>query len=1216
MEQTFECLKSGDVSNFLEVIKDVIKPITTRITPLVIPKVLPDEFRPSAVSVVNYPFANVRHVTFLPPIDGSYKTKDGSPIRTENLYVNLETGELIVQMNDKTVDLPRRYSSVQGLEDIRLFIADNKLKFIATNYHEYSLGIGMVSGEYNIDGTYSNCKYLPSPLNEACEKNWLPILDSGNLIYSWNPFRIVNNDIKICKQYSSPNLFKLFRGSCPPVMIDDKLICMVHFVDYCKLRKYYHAFVELDKETYIPIRVSVPFVFKSISTEYCVSFRNVNETTIEAFPSFMDSDPSSVLIEKADIRWIDVDCKEMKTPKIGLCMIVRNESHIVNEVLTATLPLIDTYSIVDTGSTDNTIEIIRKFYQKHNVEGDIHEREWKNFGHNRSEALKLCDEKMDYILVIDADDLISWNGDGKQELLKLLQTNPNVVNFMIRQGDLSYTRMQMFKANDGWKYFGVLHEYPGNGKQNHIVRCPDGMFMTSRRLGDRSKCNDKMKRDIGVLLKGLEEEPDNERYMFYLAQSYRDDGQTDKAVEWYTKRYEIGRWYEEKYISAYNVAKLTNSKEWAWKAHECNPKRIECLVSYLSFCRSKNIFTREVLAMALYASSIQKPTDQHLFLENDVYDWKIWDELSIIAYYCGFKDLAKTVSEKLMSENKAPSDQMVRIKNNYRFSADFKEISNIIRVPEKVNVYWLGKYSEFRPNKDIETYLKTFKNNKFILTQSDGFFGKQELNEVMSTTSETRIVLSSEEQYENLNSLTKDGIVCALATRGFSRKNILYLPFDDETFTLGIDHVFKDVVRPSWESRRPIAFWRGNIGGYERPSIRELVVKKLFENQNADVKFAFSWWNGNYAETIDKKYIEDQRCELQEFVKYKFLFIMDGVTIASNHQWTFASGAVPIMITHPENNWWFKRFLVPMKHYVSVKYDLSDLKEKIEWLVNNDDKAREIAENALALSKEIFTHEYQCKYITDNIRSILRVNNDSIAICDNSFKKLGTEAGTDKISHHGYDRFYCRYLDRIKDSTSGMLEIGIAEHNSIFLWKKYFLNAHIYGIDIDEKTLTDERVTIFKADQNSDTDLRNVVTQINHPVQFIIDDGSHIPEHQILSFNILFETLLEPGGVYIVEDIETSYWTHGGLYGYDTNYGYRHPDSFIEKVKPIIDKINCEFLLPVHNNQNNEILHNFSEKTLCMISTITFGQNCVIFTKKLSEDLIYNNRDYRFKDNL
>lgn len=399
------------------------------------------------------------------------------------------------------------------------------------------------------------------------------------------------------------------------------------------------------------------------------SERKINDFYREkGYRMALTSDPLGYLKHIGEGRHVP-ESQNTSPIKIGLCMIVKNEEHIIHESLTATLPLIDTYCIVDTGSTDDTIQVIKKFYENKGISGEVHERQWKNFGHNRSEALKLCDGKMDYILVIDADDLITWEGDGKAQLLDILRQNPNMVNITIRQGDLSYSRMQIFKANDGWKYVGVLHEYPSNGKPNNkLLTCPSSMYMTSRRLGGRNMVADKMKRDIAVLLKGVEEEPDNERYVFYLAQSYRDDGQIDEAVKWYTKRYEMGRWYEEKYMSAYNVAKLTHSKEWAWKAHECNPKRIECLVSYLSYCRATNKFSRELLSMAMYASTIQKPTDQHLFLENDVYDWKVWDELSIIAFYCGAKDVARTASEKLIKDNKAPADQIQRIKNNYKFS--------------------------------------------------------------------------------------------------------------------------------------------------------------------------------------------------------------------------------------------------------------------------------------------------------------------------------------------------------------------------------------------------------------------------------------------------------------------------------------------------------------------------------------------------------------------
>jgi len=78
------------------------------------------------------------------------------------------------------------------------------------------------------------------------------------------------------------------------------------------------------------------------------------------------------------------------------------------------------------------------------------------------------------------------------------------------------------------------------------------------------------------------------------------------------------------------------------------------------------------------------------------------------------------------------------------------------------------------------------------------------------------------------------------------------------------------------------------------------------------------------------------------------------------------------MVTHPKNNWWFKKYLIPMKHYVPVSYDLSDLEEKIDWLLKNDDKAEEIASNSLDFSKAIISSTFQKKYITEELKRITR----------------------------------------------------------------------------------------------------------------------------------------------------------------------------------------------------------------------------------------------------
>ena len=87
-------------------------------------------------------------------------------------------------------------------------------------------------------------------------------------------------------------------------------------------------------------------------------------------------------------------------------MIVKNESHIIHECLESIHHLVDYWVVSDTGSTDGTQDIITKFFKEKGIPGEIHQDEWKNFGHNRTLALRHCDGKADYAWMIDADDRI------------------------------------------------------------------------------------------------------------------------------------------------------------------------------------------------------------------------------------------------------------------------------------------------------------------------------------------------------------------------------------------------------------------------------------------------------------------------------------------------------------------------------------------------------------------------------------------------------------------------------------------------------------------------------------------------------------------------------------------------------------------------------------------------------------------------------------------
>jgi hypothetical protein len=227
------------------------------------------------------------------------------------------------------------------------------------------------------------------------------------------------------------------------------------------------------------------------------------------------------------------------------------------------------------------------------------------------------------------------------------------------------------------------------------------------------------------------------------------------------------------------------------------------------------------------------------------------------------------------------------------------------------------------------------------------------------------------------------------------------------------------------------------------------------------------------------------------------------------------------------------------------------------------------------------------------------------------FVEIGEKVNTDKITHHGYNRFYEKYIDV---NITKMLEIGIDNGCSLQLWLNYLPKCYIYGMDIG-KEYSGDRYKIIKGDQSNINHLNYLINEIgNNELDLIIDDGSHIPEHQILTFNTFFDKLLKNGGIYIIEDIETSYWIKGGLYGYKTKYGHNHKLNLINVFQNVLHLINREFINT--NNINNIISEFIPMHIIDSISTITFGQNCIIIQKKNNNEYVYNDRTYRLHNNI
>jgi glycosyltransferase involved in cell wall biosynthesis len=360
-------------------------------------------------------------------------------------------------------------------------------------------------------------------------------------------------------------------------------------------------------------------------------------------------------------------------------MIVKNEEHIVAETLASTLPYATEYLICDTGSTDDTVAVCNSFFRNNNVPGQIFHHEWKNFAYNYSMVLKLGrrHSQAEYLWLIDADDVVV--GDMVigvvtpfGELEKLHHSR-----YMLKFGTgFVYPRPQIFKNSIAWKHVGVIH--------GHNTTCDPGLAITtgtidgdyyidSRRLGDRHKNIDRnvrYARDAETLEQGCLDEPNNSRYVFYLAQCYYDSEQYEKSIDRYRKRIAMGGWEEEIFWSRLRIAwcydKLSKPNHQTikqfWKCFNHHPNRAEPIYG-LGICyrRVGNYLAAE--SCLIQASKIPYPAHLKLFQLKDVYDYKINTELAIVYYHLGKHDKSQALFTKLLSNPSIGPQYMIYIKS-------------------------------------------------------------------------------------------------------------------------------------------------------------------------------------------------------------------------------------------------------------------------------------------------------------------------------------------------------------------------------------------------------------------------------------------------------------------------------------------------------------------------------------------------------------------------
>jgi len=359
----------------------------------------------------------------------------------------------------------------------------------------------------------------------------------------------------------------------------------------------------------------------------------------------------------------------MGNPTICLNMIVKNESAVITRCPDSVAHLIDYWVISDTGSEDGTQNIIKDYFLEKNIPGILREDEWQDFAHNRNLALQPALDKADYILIMDADDFIECKKDyylpiRAADSYQLKTTRENII----------YYCNKLVKGGLNWRWVGVLHEYLFCESAKPAVNLEGDYLVHSTTDGDRSTNPDKYKNDIRILEKGLQDEPNNDRYQFYLAQSYRDDRNYEQSLIHYQKRVEMGGWYEEVYYSLLEVARNKMRLEYPvqeildglMRAHAYRPERLEAMHDAVKLCREKALFNLGY-QLASGITETSQPNDV-LFVEDEVYAWRLLDEISICAINAGYKEHGGRLLNKVIDTQTFPEAEKDRIQSNLKFA--------------------------------------------------------------------------------------------------------------------------------------------------------------------------------------------------------------------------------------------------------------------------------------------------------------------------------------------------------------------------------------------------------------------------------------------------------------------------------------------------------------------------------------------------------------------
>lgn len=335
-------------------------------------------------------------------------------------------------------------------------------------------------------------------------------------------------------------------------------------------------------------------------------------------------------------------------PTIVFATMCKNESDCIVKTLESVYKYIDYYIVCDTGSTDNTVELVENFFKDKNIPGEIYSDKWVNFGYNKTLMMSRAKNKADFIFHIDADDVLVGEINFDDTVYYY-----DVLNVTFKRGNLAWKTTAFYNASYDWRFCGVAHT---------IIKCvqkpevsiydlPETFYIAGEPVGSRSLNPQKYAHDAQILTEQffstLIDDPDglNSRSVFYAAQSYMDSKLFTKAIQWYSLYTKLKHQWEEEVFESYirlaqchmelnsNEEAILKYIKLAIDLYEDRAEPYALLGRYYLYQAKDAEKAYQYLMIALKKNYSAVCSKYLLFVNRNCYGKYLYDDISVSCYY-------------------------------------------------------------------------------------------------------------------------------------------------------------------------------------------------------------------------------------------------------------------------------------------------------------------------------------------------------------------------------------------------------------------------------------------------------------------------------------------------------------------------------------------------------------------------------------------------------